>query len=245
MLDKNFKPKAAEAKRAQQLADERRREIEKLPWSEIESYANVLIAGYVEDQGDGRRANKYINDDPGGEVWILKERDGRIAMAKLLRSGLPLKQDFLDRLAALFDPDDGHDAIDRKVIFENRSAGHPHGHVRDSAIAMDVCERVLKGATITTAWEEAAEKFKKRDGKKLSPDRIKQIWSAKRKPIICEYIHNRILDGDDETKALEKAERHFGSKKEATREEPIRKIWSNYRKWWEQIEGRPLPGITG
>ena len=157
-----------------------------------------------------------------------------------------MKQDFLDRLAALFDPDDStHPAIDRKVIFENRSAGHPHDHVRDSAIAMDVCERVLKGATKTTAWEEAAEKFKKRDGKKLSPDRIKQIWSAKRKPIICEYIHNRILDGDDETKAWKRQNCILVQKtmlKGRTNQENLEQL---PKMVGAESKGRPLPGITG
>ena len=106
---------------------------------------------------------------------------------------------------------------------------------------MYVCERILNGATVTTAWEEAGEKFKKRDGKRLGIDRIKQIWSAKRLSIIFGYISKCILAGDDETKALQKAELHFGSKNESNKKEPIKKIWSRYRKWWEQIEGRPLP----
>jgi hypothetical protein len=223
------------SKATHKVEDERRREIEKLPWSELESYAKVLMAGCVEDLGDGRPATKYLNDDPGGEVWTLKERDARISMATLLRSGLPLDQDFRDCLAALFDPDDDtHPAIARKLIFRRRAAGGSRDHIRDTAIAMDVCERVLDGATVSTAWEDAAKKFK------LKSDRIKQIWSAKRIPIICGYIHDRILNGDHETKALEKAELHFGSKNESNKKDSIRKIWSNYRKWWERIEGRPL-----
>jgi hypothetical protein len=222
---KNLKPKAAEAKR---LADEQRREIEKLPWSEIEWYANALMAGYVEELGDERRT-KYLSDDPG-PGWIRKERDARIAMAKLLRSGLPLEQDFRDCLAALFDPDDGtHLAIARKLIF---SPARPN-HLRNSAIAVAVAECVLSNnTTVTKAWEDVAERFGFD-----SSDRIKQIWSAKRKPIICGYIHDCILAGDDETEALEKAEKHFGSKNESTKKDPIKKFWSKYREWVEQIEG--------
>jgi hypothetical protein len=225
---KNLKPKAAEAKR---LADEQRREIEKLPWSEIKSYANVFMAGYVEDLGDVWRT-KYLSDDPG-PGWMLKERDGRIAIVKLLRS-LPFEQDFFNRLAALFDPDDGtHPAIDRKLIF---SPARPN-HLRNSAIAVAVAECVLSNnTTVTKAWEDVAKRFGFD-----SSDRIKQIWSAKRIPIICGYIHDCILAGDDETEALEKAEKHFGSKNESTKKDSIKKFWSKYREWVKQIEG-PFSG---
>jgi hypothetical protein len=209
-------------------------------WREIKMLAGVLMAGLVEEIREGRPTSRYLEPDS------QEERDARKAMARLLRSGLPLEQDFLNRLAALFDPErSAHLAIDRELKFKPRKRkGEARDNIRDSAIAMEVYEFVLglenkPKVTVSEAWDRVADKFD------LDSNRIKQIWIAKRKPILCDYIHGRLLAGDDEAKALEKANQHFGAKNDLTKKEPIQKIWNDYKKSWELLEGCRWPWITG
>jgi hypothetical protein len=143
-------------------------------WRDIVALADMLMAGVVVDEGEGRLTAEYLNDKPGKD-WIPKERDARLAMAELLRSGLPLTQDFRDRLAALFDPKDAtHDAINRKLIFENRPGGlKSHHATRKTAIAMYVYGCIRDGESENNAQHKAAEHFR------MTYSAVREIWGHK------------------------------------------------------------------
>ena len=72
-----------------------------------------------------------------------EERDCRKAVARLLRSGKPLTQDFRDGLAGLFD----------------RARGRRRDHVRDTAIAMDVYHNIRDGDGVEEALNKASTSF--------------------------------------------------------------------------------------
>ena len=110
-----------------------------------------------------------------------KSETRRLAMAELLRSGLPLTQDFRDRLAALFDPNDyppdddrNHPAINRKLIFENRPGGlKSHHATRKTAIAMYVYGCIRDGKSENNAQHKAAEHFR------MTYSAVREIWGHK------------------------------------------------------------------
>jgi hypothetical protein len=136
-------------------------------FDQTEILAIVLMSGFIEDLEKGKPQKKYLDDE--------EELRARAAMARLLRSGLPLTQDFRDRLAALFDPnDDTHPAIDRKLFFKRRSGRRRRPHVRNTAIARYVYSCICKGDGVEVAQQKAAEFFG------LSPSAVRDIWGHKK-----------------------------------------------------------------
>lgn len=109
-------------------------------WHQIEMLAAALMAGFIEKLDEGRPRKKYLDG---------KEEDrARAAMARLLRSGRPLTQDFRDCLAVLFDPSaSAHPASDRKLVFKNRSGGRWPDHVRNTRIAQYIHNCIRREVT--------------------------------------------------------------------------------------------------
>jgi hypothetical protein len=130
-----------------------------------EVLATALMSGFIEKLEEGRPRQKYLAG---------KEEDrARAAMARLLRSGRPLTQNFRDRLAALFDPDDGTAAIDRKLIFKPRN-GARRDHVHYTAVAMYVRNCIREGDSQRGAYIKAADHFN------LTPVKVQKIWAGRR-----------------------------------------------------------------
>lgn len=122
-------------------------------WHQIEMLAAALMAGFIEKLDEGRPRKKYLDG---------KEEDrARAAMARLLRSGRPLTQDFRDCLAVLFDPSaSAHPASDRKLVFKNRSGGRWPDHVRNTRIAQYIHNCIRReGDGVEAAQKKAAGVF--------------------------------------------------------------------------------------
>jgi hypothetical protein len=135
-------------------------------WHQIQMLAAVLMAGFIEKLDEGRPQRRYLDSK--------HEDRHRAAMARLLRSGLPLTQDFRDQLAALFDPNAGtHPAIDRKLIFKYRSRGRRRDNVRNTAVAQYIFVRIREGDGVEKAQQKAADFFC------LSFEAVRDIWGHK------------------------------------------------------------------
>ncbi|MGC2822902.1 MAG: hypothetical protein WA322_01435 [Pseudolabrys sp.] len=178
MLDKKMSNADIE-REAQKRADE---------WREIRSLADVFLSGFIRDKGEGRVSKEYLGESPG-EAYEGTEKDGREAIARLLRSGLQLSQDFRDRLAALFDPEaDTHPAIDRKLVFEHRASGRQYDAVRDTAIGMFIYKSMQQNISKQKALEEAASYFR------MGFEAVRTIWDGDRKKGSQRKGYRRLLE---------------------------------------------------
>jgi hypothetical protein len=131
-----------------------------------EILATVLMAGSFKGQDEGKPELTYLKGE--------KEDVARAAMARLLRSGLPLTQNFRNHLAALFDPID-HPTFDRKLVFERRGGrGRPRNHVRNTAIAYYIRD-CMREDDVEKAQHKAAKVFN------LSFEAIRDIWGHSEK----------------------------------------------------------------
>ncbi len=136
-------------------------EIEAL-WREDETLARALLFGHVRTDKQGRRVTKYDKLDS------KDARGSRMAIARILRSGLPLTQDFRDGLAALFD---------------DTPRGPKRDHVRDTQIAEFVYNLIRGDDGVEDAQNEAADHFG------LSPSTIRDIWGhGKTRPGLRETL---------------------------------------------------------
>lgn len=116
--------------------------------SEDERLGSILFSGFIDTQKNGLPTQKFIRKGS------KEERDCRKAVARLLRSGKPLTQDFRDGLAGLFD----------------RARGRRRDHVRDTAIAMDVYHNIRDGDGVEEALNKASTSFG------LSISTVRDIW---------------------------------------------------------------------
>jgi hypothetical protein len=131
-----------------------------------ETLATALMAGFVKGQDEGKPEWKYLDGE--------EEDRARTAMARLLRSGLPLAQNFRNQLAELFDPID-HPAVDRKLVFKRRGGrGRPRNHVRNTAIAYYIRD-CMREDDVEKAQHKAAKFFN------LSFEAIRDIWGHSEK----------------------------------------------------------------
>ena len=139
-------------------------------WHKSDDY---LAARLLKGKHDDNHDFVYLKGDD--------EREGRKALARLLRGGRPLNQGSRRMLAELFDPDlvppaqrpeDVCFGPQRILKFEFRSKGWRGHHVRDGRISLWMQERVDRGeaANIKDARRLASKQFK------LGDDKLKQIW---------------------------------------------------------------------
>lgn len=195
-------------------------------WRQVKDLADVLMAGFVEDKGHGS-VQKYFEPDS------QEERAARTAMARVLRSGLPLEQAFLDRLAALFDPrEDTHPGIDRRLIFEDRKARRRTDHIRNTEIAIFIADHVRSDyvrsgrrrfGVVKEAHEKACKRFT------LGLDRIRQIWRLHRRFVAID-IYYCIRDGGCDVAAAWKNAEQIGLDKKT-----VENFWRDHLRKLETI----------
>ena len=128
---------------------------------ELYQLAYVLLIGYIGHDDRGLLRQKYI--EPGSK----EDQDHRRALARLLRSGLPLDRRLQHALANLFDPlpdgdhrpDDPTPTCGRRLVFEFIDGRGKIDCIANSAIAQRVNEQVSEKMSVSEAVEKTAEEF--------------------------------------------------------------------------------------
>jgi hypothetical protein len=128
------------------------------------SAARALLDGYIEKDGKARRL-KYWKRGSAEEALARK------ALARLLRSDVPLDRQLRGQLADLFDPPP---SAQRTIVFEFLRRGKFVDVVRNTQIAEHIRARRIAGETFDSAIESAVVKFS------VSEDLAKKIWSKYR-----------------------------------------------------------------
>jgi hypothetical protein len=127
---------------------------------------SILLSGYV---------NASAKGFPSTEYWPSRQENaGRQVLVALLRSSRPLRQDYRNLLADLFDPNPSQAGAERRLVFEFGTAGNRRDHVKNTAIAMHVYEAVKNGANIEAGVQNAMEKFD------LSREMVMKVWGGLR-----------------------------------------------------------------
>jgi hypothetical protein len=98
------------------------------------------------------------------------ELEARRALARMLKTSLPLDPGLRFVLADLFDPD--RNEIDRIIRFESRRRGRPSNAAAEKEIAEFVWSRRRAGVKSRPAVQEATEKFG------LKRSRVLAIWKT-------------------------------------------------------------------
>lgn len=135
-------------------------------WRELVANARMLLHGYITEDPNGLRSKKFI--DPKTDP--VTEDHCREALAIILSTGKPPK-DICDLLAGLFAPDGWDNAAYRKIIFKHRSRGRVRDHLRDSAIALKVAEKLRENeCSAETAIADVAEEIG------MTSENVEKIW---------------------------------------------------------------------
>jgi hypothetical protein len=98
-----------------------------------------------------------------------EEQEARRALARILRTSLPLDLGLRFLIADLIDPD--RDEIDRRIRFGHRRKGKPSNALAEKEIAEFIWSQVRSGVKTEEAVFQAAERFG------LERTRIFEIWS--------------------------------------------------------------------
>jgi hypothetical protein len=123
----------------------------------------LLSGRTVQDQRD---LPQQVYLEEGG----AEELEARRALARELRTSIPLNLGLRFLLANLIDPDCG-DEVERRIRFEHRREGQPSSDARaEKKIAEFIWSRVQGGAQMKAAIPDATRKFK------LGRTRIREIW---------------------------------------------------------------------
>jgi len=85
-------------------------------------------------------------------------REAKAAFVRLLRSDVPLNEEFRCILADLFDPSDSP-THERELVFKNRFPGNPPEWQRDMQLAGYVFYQVKAGIKVDIAIQEAMARF--------------------------------------------------------------------------------------
>jgi hypothetical protein len=143
---------------------------EPLMGSDLE-LARALLDGYVEVDHRGGLHSKYF------KRGSREELNARRAMARLLRSKIPLERQLRDTLAGLFDSDHAPEwkCEQRKIDIVFQGRGRRRDYVRNSQIAYHVWGETSAGSNVTAAINSAIEKFE------VSEEFVKQIWGRYRR----------------------------------------------------------------
>jgi len=141
-----------------------------------------LLCGHtVQDQRDLAQ-QVYL------EEGSAEELEARRALARELRTSIPLNLGLRFLLAELIDPD--CDAAERRIRFDRRREGKRSNAQAEKKIAEFIWARVQGGAQVKGAVSDAEVKFK------LGQKRIKEIWGIW-KPILKRAKRTRPLKLSD------------------------------------------------
>jgi hypothetical protein len=132
--------------------------------------ARTLLGGYTATSKSGLPENRYLNE--------AEEREGRKALANILRDTTPLDRDLRYLLAALFSPEGAHKEehadphrVERKLVFKFRSRKRRTDSERNTFIVQDVYNRIkLRKQRVDEAIAGAADQFG------LSEESVRALW---------------------------------------------------------------------
>lgn len=123
--------------------------------------ALVLLGGFARTNKAGLPRWSYFAEGSEGDHL------SRQAIARLLRSDLPVDPRIRAALANLFDPTS---SVDRTITFKFRPSHRRRDHVRDTHIAYAVALAVKNGTGVENAIGEAAQRYS------LSESAVEKIW---------------------------------------------------------------------
>jgi hypothetical protein len=138
-----------------------------------------LLCGRVERDGRGLLRVVYLKEGTPNEV------KARRALARMLKTSLPLDLGVRSVLADLIDPDCD---TDRKIRFEHRRKGKPSNVVAEREIGEFIWSKREAGEQMKNVLSDASKKFG------LKRARINNIW--KRLQPILQRLKRRDLKGN-------------------------------------------------
>jgi hypothetical protein len=123
---------------------------------------NALLCGRLARDRRGLPHTIYLKHNSA------EEKEARRALARYLRTSLPLDLGVRFVLGDLIDPD--LDDVERIIRFEHRRKGKRSNPLAENEIAEFVWSQAENGARIKTAIGDAAKKFDRGD------HRVRAIW---------------------------------------------------------------------